>query len=256
VPQPPTAEHPPPAPDWILGDDGHWKPPPFSTGGGPRPAPAAGPNPPSGGAPGRGGTGQGSRWGALAGLLVPILFIGGIGFKAYDAFEVGKKVFGSDDAPVDERAAALDAQADDLADDMDSRARTVLGPDGDRVCPAVEWVGPLTDDRWPVPPEIVREGVDRSVNDVDVSGIECRYGEHIRVGKLDGFEDRVHELMSASGPVAVREGPFPGSVRFDDPATGTATIVFEDRDETVEAFVQLPIDGDSYLISLADFALN
>jgi hypothetical protein len=25
----PTAPHPAPAPDWILGDDGHWRPPPF-----------------------------------------------------------------------------------------------------------------------------------------------------------------------------------------------------------------------------------
>jgi hypothetical protein len=25
----PTAPHPSPAPDWILGSDGHWKPPPF-----------------------------------------------------------------------------------------------------------------------------------------------------------------------------------------------------------------------------------
>lgn len=24
-------DHPPPAPDWILGDDGHWRPPPFPT---------------------------------------------------------------------------------------------------------------------------------------------------------------------------------------------------------------------------------
>lgn len=43
-------EHPPPAPGWILGDDGHWKPPPFDLGGtGARPAaPAAptGPTPP------------------------------------------------------------------------------------------------------------------------------------------------------------------------------------------------------------------
>ena len=25
----PTAPHPAPAPDWILGSDGHWRPPPF-----------------------------------------------------------------------------------------------------------------------------------------------------------------------------------------------------------------------------------
>ncbi|QYG92400.1 hypothetical protein HC251_08060 [Iamia sp. SCSIO 61187] len=33
----PTAAHPPPAPDWILGHDGHWKPPPFSADGSPTP---------------------------------------------------------------------------------------------------------------------------------------------------------------------------------------------------------------------------
>lgn len=33
----PTAAHPPPAPDWILGHDGHWKPPPFSAAGVPTP---------------------------------------------------------------------------------------------------------------------------------------------------------------------------------------------------------------------------
>jgi len=28
----PTEPHPAPAPDWILGSDGHWKPPPFLEG--------------------------------------------------------------------------------------------------------------------------------------------------------------------------------------------------------------------------------
>lgn len=31
----PTAPHPPPAPDWILGRDGHWKPPTLSADGSP-----------------------------------------------------------------------------------------------------------------------------------------------------------------------------------------------------------------------------
>ena len=35
----PTADHPPPAPDWILGSDGHWKPPPFSADGSLTPTP-------------------------------------------------------------------------------------------------------------------------------------------------------------------------------------------------------------------------
>lgn len=26
-------DNPPPAPDWVMGDDGHWKPPPFDGGG-------------------------------------------------------------------------------------------------------------------------------------------------------------------------------------------------------------------------------
>lgn len=48
------SEHPPPAPDWILGEDGHWKPPPFPAGGRPTapPPPAASgpaPTPPPGG---------------------------------------------------------------------------------------------------------------------------------------------------------------------------------------------------------------
>ncbi|HEX7134040.1 MAG TPA: hypothetical protein VF228_15800, partial [Iamia sp.] len=137
---------------------------------------------------------------------------------------------------------------------MESKARTVLGPGGDDVCPEVEWVGRMTDEL--VPQEIVREGVERSINGVDISGIECRYGEHIRVGKLHGFEDRVDALTASGGPTEVREGPFPGSVRFDDPAAGRATIVFEDEEEILEAFVDLPIDKDSYLISLADLTLN
>jgi hypothetical protein len=37
---------------------------------------------------------------------------------------------------------------------------------------------------------------------------------------------------------------------------GTATIVFEDEDEVLEAYVQLPIADDPYLISLADLTLN
>ncbi|HMJ77400.1 MAG TPA: hypothetical protein VK507_15585, partial [Iamia sp.] len=137
---------------------------------------------------------------------------------------------------------------------MGAKGRTVLGPGGDAVCPEVEWVGRMTD--RVVPQEIVRESVERTVNEVDISGIECRYGDDIRVGKLHGFEDRVHALREGGGPVEMRAGPFPGSVRFDDPAAGTATIVFEDEDEVMEAFVQLPIDLDGYLISLADLTLN
>jgi hypothetical protein len=36
-------EHPPPAPDWILGEDGHWKPPPFQVGGRPTAPPPTAP---------------------------------------------------------------------------------------------------------------------------------------------------------------------------------------------------------------------
>ena len=39
------SEHPPPAPDWILGEDGHWKPPPFDGGARSTAAPSA-PAPP------------------------------------------------------------------------------------------------------------------------------------------------------------------------------------------------------------------
>ncbi len=41
----PTPEHPPPAPDWVMGEDGHWKPPPFTSGPS---RPAAPPPPPAG----------------------------------------------------------------------------------------------------------------------------------------------------------------------------------------------------------------
>ncbi|HEX7134036.1 MAG TPA: hypothetical protein VF228_15780 [Iamia sp.] len=48
-------DHPPPAPDWVLGDDGHWKPPGFSASGPgaapptawPAPVPATSPEPPT-----------------------------------------------------------------------------------------------------------------------------------------------------------------------------------------------------------------
>lgn len=40
----PTPEHPPPAPDWILGEDGHWKPPPFGATGSARPTGPAAPD--------------------------------------------------------------------------------------------------------------------------------------------------------------------------------------------------------------------
>ena len=48
-------DHPPPAPDWVLGDDGHWKPPAYSASepgaalpkAGPAPVAAAPPEPPT-----------------------------------------------------------------------------------------------------------------------------------------------------------------------------------------------------------------
>ena len=48
------AQHPPPGPDWVMGDDGHWKPPPLVPGrplGPSRPPPGAGPAVPPAAAP-------------------------------------------------------------------------------------------------------------------------------------------------------------------------------------------------------------
>jgi hypothetical protein len=250
-----VTHHPPPAPDWILGEDGHWRPPPFDTGQRPRPVPPS-PPPGPGPGPGPGRSDRGRRMGL--GVVGLVLVVAGIGFKVADGMSIIDKVRDetkpSWQKTLDDEAAAEDQHRAALADAMASEDRTVLGPGGDDVCPEVEWVGRMTDQL--VPQEIVREGVERSINGVDVSGIECRYGEHIRVGKLHGFEDRVDALMASGGPIEVREGPFPGSVRFDDPAAGRATIVFEDDEQILEAFVQLPIDIDNYLISLADLTLN
>ena len=51
--------NPPPAPDWVLGDDGHWKPPPFD-GGGRRPTATA--PPPVAGHPGAGAPPPAAPW--------------------------------------------------------------------------------------------------------------------------------------------------------------------------------------------------
>lgn len=263
---PPTPQHPPPAPDWILGEDGHWRPPPFTAGSGrPRPNPGPGQTP----GPGDAGGGRGGRrpsmrrrmgmrrrdvvWGVLglAVLGTGIFSTVGDGMSLLDRITEGEPTF------AEKLAAEEEAQAEDIEriqDDLASGERVVLGPDGDRVCPESEWVGRMTDRT--VPAEIVREGVEREVNGVDISGVECRYGEDVRVGKLRGFEERVLVLMASQGPAEMREGPFPGSVRFDDPAAGTATIVFEDEDGVLEAFVTLPLEDDTYLISLSDLTLN
>lgn len=75
-------ENPPPAPDWILGPDGHWRPPPFEVG-----RPVAAPPPPgmvAGPPPGRGpAPGPSSRRGGVVAALV--LGLVGIGALAVGA---------------------------------------------------------------------------------------------------------------------------------------------------------------------------
>lgn len=255
--QPPAPEHPQPAPGWILGEDGHWRPPPFTAGPGPRPAPA-----PGAGGGGTGGTGGGRSPGSgrrswrdrlhvVWGLVVVVVAIAGAAGGArelYGFIRPGQETY---DPTTDEAT-----EGDPILDqEMDRRARAVLGPDGDPVCPSIDWVTATTE--VPIPADqIVREGIERSVNGVDLSGIECRYGDQLRLGKLDGVEERVRDLYASEGPVTVQEGPFPGSVRFDDAATGMATFVFEDRDAVIEAFVVLPIDHAGDVGDLSTATMN
>ena len=79
--------NPPPAPDWVMGDDGHWKPPPFDAGssraamppppapyGHPGVGPATGPGPWAGPPPPPSSKGGGTVLAIVAGVVM--IFVG------------------------------------------------------------------------------------------------------------------------------------------------------------------------------------
>jgi hypothetical protein len=158
-------------------------------------------------------------------------------------------------AEASDRAGSVEEKADVIQDDMGSTDLIILGPLGDAVCPEVHDVSTMTGKV--MIDQILRQGFERSVNGVDVSGIECRYGD-IRLGKLHGVEGRVADLLATEGPSVVTEGPFPGSARIDDPDTGRVTLVYEDTQAVMEAFITLPVEDATDLTfeALAGITLN
>jgi hypothetical protein len=251
-----VTNHPPPAPDWILGDDGHWRPPPFDDGrAGPRPAPSGSPPP----GPGPRGGPRRSRGGAVLGVIALVCSGLGIGAKALGVFDVvaavRDEVSTETTEPVGFDGAPEPSLEPELVESLARPERIVLGPEGDVVCPGVDEVTFILEDEV-LPPEIVREGVVREAHGVDLSGVECRYGDEIRMGKPHDVHGRASTLLRQDDLPTISAGFFVGSAEIDDPASGTITMVFADEDAVLEAFVQLPSHRESELTALAELALN
>jgi len=242
----PAPEHPPPAPDWILGDDGHWKPPSFDAGAGggagPRPAGPTGPGPnPAGPGPGppRSRRGVWRRratitWGAIIVVLTPL----GWGLKALDIWDGADTVVnGTEPSSLtdDSRSSSSDSWEPPIAPSPSATGPMASGADslvpagaapGDEghPCPSFFEVNDLTgrsDQMW----VDLRSQV--LVNGVPILGVTCTYGELLTVGELAPGTDAVTALAASQGEAEVG-GHEAGerAVQLVEPG-GAVRVVFE-----------------------------
>lgn len=223
---PPTPEHPPPAPDWILGDDGHWKPPPFTGGPCPRSAPAPGPGP----------TGEPSDRSTMRGRM---------GMRRRDIVigTIGLVIAG-----VSVLAKVQDIR--DLITDIDeARNPTTLV---EQACPSTGDVEDIVGE--PVT-AMTQEPFRSQVGEVSVIGNGCRYGHKIAVGVQSLMTDDIVNLRAAAPPLAVSDPEIgTSSVRIvellegqaDGEDDGRVVIVFRTAERT-----QVMVEVD---VTLADHA--
>ena len=215
--QPTTTEHPPPAPDWILGDDGHWKPPPFGSGGGSRPARATGPNPSGGDTEPDRSTMRGRmglrRRDIVIGTLGLVIAAVGLVTKIQDV----KELIG-------------------LAEEV--RDPTTLA---ERACPSTEDVQDILG--RPVT-AMTSEPFSAQAGGVYVVGDGCQYGAGVSIGAQSLLTEDVESLSVLASPLVVTDpGIGKTSVRVEETfadGEGQVTIVFR-TDDLVQGMVQVDI---------------
>lgn len=229
-------DNPPPAPDWILGADGHWKPPPFTISGGVRPSP---PPSPDGDAPepptdeDRAAHERRARrrlrrrertaalWGLVAVLLVPL----GWAATALDVWQVGDHLLSDDTPSVDPgepQAAEYGVRPGDPVGVPGERGQPCAGP------------GEVAFASGQPSTEATSAHVEAEAVGVTLSGVECRYGPHLRSGEVYAGTDAVEALRDlawagTTEATITDEDAVADGVRVTRPGDPTVLVVWDVR---------------------------
>lgn len=228
-----------PGPGWSLGDDGHWKPPPFHVsaglvvtadpahddeGGGRRRR-----RPPRDLSRARDGARRLAR-----STVVGVLALSGLVGAAAAGSSVyhGVRAQEDDPAPLDDLSEARERyQGEDAPE-----AAAVWGAVGnpDTICPTPEVVAATTGDDLAT----ATYAYDRTtrLNGIPLFGPRCNYGEHVHVGAAAAPGDLVTWLRDSEGDYVVTDGPLDiSSVTVTEPpdpnvegrGAGSVRVVFQ-----------------------------
>lgn len=256
--------NPPPAPDWVMGDDGHWKPPPFVIGHDPAPGPSPHAAPPSAalpqaapGAPGgaplglpplaprpQQSTGAVVAW-VLGGLAVAFVALVGVcilavtllGTSAEQKFEaVGTGTPGDPSGGASGTGPFVPVDPDGPTGTDELVPEPVTEPEAD---PAVFCPSPAEVAHATGLPETETVGggpmeTQLDLNSVRASAVACEYGATVGVLAITGPERGMFldQLRNTEGPFAVTAGsrdiPSLDVVApAPDPSGGSVQVVFE-----------------------------
>lgn len=255
----------PPAPGWLMGDDGHWKPPTFtfednvvrST-----PEPGSGDDEKR---PKRDHTrakNEAKRMGktALGGLFCVAALVGAV--AAGNSVYHGVKEDEARVSPIDEEP----GEARDRYQGVDvDEIRGEVGPVGDAgtICPGPAEVATVLGE----PEAQARYAYDETtrVNGIPLWGVRCNYGAHVTVGAEphDVEGEVITWLKDSEGDYAVADGPFgETSVRITEApdaaiagrGAGSVRVVFDIGERTF--WVMVDTDLEDRVDDLAQLVLD